>query len=164
MKRLAVFCLLATLLLPACESGLPEANSAVLTISVSPLPVVVRWACPQHAPIDPPPANCFLTMDPVVTIAESAGIGARMEGLTLSVRDGGATGPERVNVSLGRDWIVANAGSDVIAGNANLSFRVLINEYPLPFAPRPNLTLLLVGSAVDERGNRLNPQLNLDIR
>jgi hypothetical protein len=164
MKRLSVVCLLATLSLPGCESGLPEANSAVLTISVSPLPVIVRWACPQHAPTDPPPASCFLTMDPVVTFTESAGIAARLEGLTLSVRDGGPTGPERLNVSLGRDWIVANAGSDTIAGNANISFRVLVNEYPLPFAPRPNLTLMLVGSAVDDRGNRLNPQLNLDIR
>lgn len=163
MKRLAAVSLLATLSLPACENGTPEASSAVLTISVSPLPVVVRWACPQHAPTDPPPENCLLSMDPIVTIAESAGIGATLEGLIISVRDG-ATGAERINVSLGREWIVANAGRDTIAGNTDLSFRVVVRDYPLPFAPRPNLALLLVASAIDERGNRHNPELRLDIR
>ena len=162
MTKLSVFALLATLALSGCSSGPPEPTQAELTITVSPVPMVVRWACPQHAPTDPPPTQCFLSMDPVVSIKESAGVGGRIVTIHVSVRDA-PTSVELVGVTLDRDWVVTNAGTDRIDPNATLSFRTIVNNYPLPYAARPNLTLVIGARVVDDKGNELTPGFRADI-
>ncbi len=162
MTKLSAFALLATLVLPGCTSALPEPDSAELTISVSPVPLVVRWACPVHAPTDPPPSQCFLSMDPVISVKESAGVGGRIVTVHVSVRDA-PTSTELVGVTLDRDWVVANAGTDRIDAKTTLAFRVVVNNYPLPFAVRPNLTLVIGARVIDDKGNELTPGFRADI-
>ncbi|HET8644209.1 MAG TPA: hypothetical protein VFO85_01895 [Vicinamibacteria bacterium] len=129
---------------------------------MSPVPMVVRWACPQHAPTDPPPTQCFLSMDPLVSIKESAGVGGQIVSIAVSVRDA-ATGAGVVGVTLDRAWVVANAGTDRIDPNTTLAFRVVVNNYPLPYSPRPNLTLVIGARVVDDKGNELTPGFRADI-
>lgn len=162
MKVYPAFALLATLVLPACTSGPPEPDAAELTITVSPVPLVVRWACPVHAPTDPPPTQCMLSMDPLVSIKESAGVGGRIVTVDLSVKDA-ATNAQVVGVTLDRQWVLSNAGTDRIDPNATLSFRVVVNNYPLPFAPRPNFLLDINAHVVDDKGNDLTPNLRINI-
>jgi len=162
MTKLSVFALLATLALSGCSSGPPEPTQADLAITVSPGPLVVRWACPQHAPTDPPPTQCFLSMDPVISIKESAGVGGQIVTIHVSVRDA-ATAAELVGVTLDRNWVVSNAGTDRIDPRTTLAFRAVINNYPLPFAVRPNLTLVIGARVVDDKGNELTPGFRADI-
>jgi hypothetical protein len=154
--------LLATLALPACASGPPEPTAAEVTISVSPVPLVVRWACPQHAPTDPPPTQCFLSMDPLISVKENGGVGGQIVTVHVSVRDA-PTAAEVVGVTLDRAWVTANAGTDRIDANTTLSFRVVVNNYPLPFAARPNLQLVIGARVVDDKGNELTPGFRADI-
>ena len=57
------------------------------------------------------PPNCLLSLDPTVTIAETAGVGGRMESLDVTVRAlGMGTDPSRL--TLDRAWIVGQAGTD----------------------------------------------------
>jgi hypothetical protein len=163
MTKLSVFALLATLALSGCTSGPPEPTQAEFAITVSPVPLVVRWACPQHAPQDPPPTQCFLSMDPVISIKESAGVGGNIVTIHVSVRDA-ATTAELVGVTLDKNWVVTNAGTDRIDANTTLAFRTVINNYPLPFSPRPNLTLVIGARVVDDKGNELTPGFRADIR
>lgn len=163
MTRYSVFPLLATLvLLPACTNGTPEPDTAELTISVSPVPLIVRWACPVHAPTDPPPTQCFLSMDPLVSIKESAGVGGRIVSVDLSVKDA-ATNAQVIGVTLDRNWVLTNAGTDRVDANTTLAFRVVVNNYPLPFAQRPNFLLDINARVVDDNGNELTPNLRINI-
>jgi hypothetical protein len=162
VNRYPLFALLATLVLPACTSGTPEPDAAELTITVSPVPLVVRWACPVHAPTDPPPTQCMLSMDPLVSIKESAGVGGRIVTVDLSVKDA-ATNAQVVGVSLDRQWVLTNAGTDRIDPNTTLAFRVVVNNYPLPFAPRPNFLMDINAHVVDDKGNDLTPNLRINI-
>lgn len=162
MRKLSAFALLATLVLPGCTSGVPEPDAAELAITVSPVPLIVRWACPQHAPTDPPPTQCFLSMDPLISIKESAGVGGNIVSIHVSVRDA-TTAAELVGVGLDRAWVVANAGTDRIDGNSTLSFRVAINNYPLRYSARPNLTLVIGARFMDDKGNEITPGFRADI-
>jgi hypothetical protein len=162
MTKLSAFALLATLVLSGCTSGTPEPDAAELAITVSPVPLIVRWACPQHAPTDPPPTQCFLSMDPLISLKESAGVGGNVVSIHVSVRDL-TTSAELVGVGLDRAWMVANAGTDRVDANSTLSFRVVINNYPLRYAVRPNLTLVIGARFVDDKGNELTPGFRADI-
>ena len=163
MTKLSALALLGTLALSGCASGPPEPTEAELAISVSPLPLIVRWACPLHAPTDPPPTQCFLSMDPVISIKESGGVGGNIVTIHVSVRDA-ATSAELVGVTLDRAWVTANAGTDRIDARTTLAFRAVINNYPLPFSVRPNLTLVIGARVVDDKGNELTPGFRADIR
>ena len=163
MAKLSALALLATLALPGCAGGPPEPTKAEFTIAVSPVPLVVRWACPVHAPTDPPPTQCFLSMDPVISIKESAGVGGNIVHIFVSVRDA-ATSAELIGVILDRAWVAANAGTDRIDPRTTLAFRAVINNYPLPYAVRPNLTLVIAARLLDDKGNELTPGVRADIQ
>lgn len=162
MTKPLALALLATLVLTGCTSGTPEPAAAELAITVSPVPLIVHWACPVHAPTDPPPTQCFLSMDPVINIKESAGVGGNIVSIHVSVRDA-PTATELVGVGLDRAWVVANAGTDRINANGTLSFQVVINNYPLRYSARPNLTLVVGARVVDDKGNELTPGFRADI-
>ena len=164
MANVKKFCFLALLatLLPGCKSGTREPESAVLALSVSPVPLIVKWACPVHAPTDPPPERCMLTMDPTITITESAGVGGQMVSMAVSVRDL-ATQAEKFIVVLDHNWIIANTGGDRVEPRTAKSFHVVVQDYPLPFSTRPNLTLVMGARMVDDKGNEITPGLRVDI-
>lgn len=162
MTKLCALALLATFALTGCSNGTPEPDAAELTIAVSPVPLVVAWACPVHAPTDPPPTQCFLTMNPTISIKESAGVGGNIVSIHVSVRDAPSS-TELVGVTLDRAWVVANAGTDRINPNATLSFQVVVTNYPLRYSARPNLTLVIGARVVDDKGNELTPGFRADI-
>ena len=163
MTKPYAIALLATLALSGCTSGPPEPTEAEFTISVSPVPLTVRWACPVHAPTDPPPTQCFLSMDPVISIKESAGIGGNIVRIHVALTDA-ATSNQLVGVTLDRDWLVSNAGTDRVDANTTLAFRAVINNYPLPFSVRPNLNLAIGARLLDDKGNELTPGFRAEIR
>ena len=102
--RPAIPLMVLSLGLAACEERTPVASSAAVSITVTPTPVPVRLACPELVPGLPPPPNCFLSLDPTVTIAETAGVGGRMDSLEVTVRDlGTGHGPDAPHARQGLD-------------------------------------------------------------
>jgi hypothetical protein len=89
-------------------------------------------------------------------------VGGQIVTIHVSVRDA-ATAAELVGVTLDRNWVVSNAGTDRIDPRTTLAFRAVINNYPLPFAVRPNLTLVIGARVVDDKGNELTPGFRADI-
>jgi hypothetical protein len=147
--------------LAACETRTPVASSAVVTLTVTPTPVPVRLACPALVPGQPTPPNCFLSLDPTVTIAETAGVGGRMESLDVTVRDLG-TGQDQTRLTLDRNWIVGQAGTDRVDPFGSIAFRPVVNNYPIPYG-RPNLAVILGVRFVDDKGNVLSPSVQINV-
>src|SRR4029079_19631579 len=61
-------------------------STATLAITVEPTPLVVRVACQEIVPGQPPPSECLATMSPTITIRETAGVGGRIEGIDITLR------------------------------------------------------------------------------
>ena len=160
MRR--VLSLLALVLsLAACEEGTPVASSASVSISVMPTPVPVRLACQELVPGQPPPANCFISLDPTITITETAGVGGRLESIEVTVRDL-ATGQDQTRLTLDRTWIVGQAGTDRVEPFGAIAFRPVVNNYPIPYG-RPNLAVILSVRFVDDKGNVLLPSVQINV-
>jgi len=147
--------------LAACEDRTPVASSAVVMLTVTPTPVPVRLACPALVPGQPTPPNCFLSLDPTVTVSESAGVGGRLESLEVTVRDL-ATNQDQTHLTLDRDWIVGQAGTDRIDAFGSIAFRPVVNNYPIPYG-RPNLAVILGVRFVDDKGNVLSPSVQINV-
>jgi hypothetical protein len=143
------------------EDPTPVASSAVVTLDVTPNPVPVRLACPEQLPGQPPPPNCFLSLDPTITVKETAGVGGKLESLEVVVRDL-ATNTEQTRLTLDRAWIVQQAGTDRIDGFGSIAFRPVVNNYPIPFG-RPNLAVVMGVRFVDDRGNVLSPSVQINV-
>lgn len=152
----SVVLIVLALLLPACSTEEPTGpTSAALTIEVTPTPVVVRLRC---APGGVPP--CFVSLDPTVTLRETAGVGGRMESLEVTVRDLGTSSENKI--TLGRDWIVSQAGTDRIDAMGTRSFRPVVNDYPIQ-GTRPNFALIMGVRFVDDEGNVLTPSVQINV-
>jgi hypothetical protein len=148
--------------LGACtEDPTPVASSAVVTLNVTPNPVPVRLACPEQLPGQPQPPNCFLSLDPTITVKETAGVGGKLESLEVVVRDL-ATNTEQTRLSLDRAWIVQQAGTDRIDAFGSIAFRPVVNNYPIPYG-RPNLAVVMGVRFVDDRGNVLSPSVQINV-
>jgi hypothetical protein len=159
--RRAIPLVVLALGLAACEETSPVASSAVVTLNVTPTPVPVRLGCPQQLPGQPQPPNCFLSLDPTITVAETAGIGGRLEVLEIVVRDI-ASGQEQTRLALDRAWIVGQAGTDRVEAFGSIAFRPVVTNYPIPYG-RPNLAIQMSVRFVDDRGNVISPSVRIDV-
>jgi hypothetical protein len=159
--RRAISLLALVLSLAACEERTPVASSAVVSITVTPTPVPVRLACQEVVPGQPPPPNCFISLDPTITISETAGVGGRLESIDVAVRDL-ATGQDQTRLTLDRAWIVGQAGSDRVDPFGSIAFRPVVNNYPIPYG-RPNLAVILTVRFVDDKGNVLLPSVQINV-
>ncbi|HET9316241.1 MAG TPA: hypothetical protein VFQ51_11675 [Vicinamibacteria bacterium] len=159
--RRAVSLLALVLSLAACEERNPVASSAVVSITVTPTPVPVRLACQEVVPGQPPPPNCFISLDPTITITETAGVGGHLESIEVAVRDL-ATGQNQTQLTLDRAWIVGQAGSDRVDPRGSIAFRPVVTNYPIPYG-RPNLAVILTVRFVDDKGNVLLPSVQINV-
>ena len=159
--RRALSVVVLPLMLAACAMRNPVASSATVMLTVTPTPVPVRLACPALVPGQPTPPNCFLSLDPTVTVAETAGVGGRLETIDVTVRDLG-TGQDRTTLSLDRNWIVGQAGTDRIEANGSIAFRPVVTNYPIPYG-QPNLAVILAIRFVDDKGNVLLPSVQINV-
>jgi len=151
--RTAVGLSLAALLSgAACQVQKPNQASGAITITVEPNPVVIRVACLASVP---PPEFCLASLDPTITVAETGGVGGRLELIDLIVRNT-STGTEEGRLSLDSTWIRTQAGTDRIEAGGRLAFRPLVSGYRVRYGTVPLLVFTIAVRFVDDHGNIIN--------
>ena len=119
---------------------------AVITVTVAPDPLRLLVTCP------PGNTNCFGSLDATVTIAESGGLGGRVEFVDVTVYNV-IHARNDSQIRLGADYLRANAGTDRIEGNGRLALRPTISGYPFPVGSTLQLEFVLAVRFIDDRGN-----------
>jgi len=136
----------------ACQVQKPNQASGAITITVEPNPVVIRVACLASVP---PPEFCLASLDPTITVAETGGVGGRLELIDLIVRNN-STGTEEGRVSLDSTWIRTQAGTDRIEAGSRLAFRPVVSGYRVRNGTVPQLVFTISVRFVDDHGNIIN--------
>ena len=119
---------------------------AVITVTVAPDPLRLLVTCP------PGNTNCFGSLDATVTIAESGGLGGRIEFVDVTVYNV-ILARNDSQIRLGSDYLRANAGTDRIEANGRLALRPVIQGYPFPVGQQPQLEFVLAVRFIDDRAN-----------
>jgi hypothetical protein len=141
----------------ACDIVNPTKPSAAITITVDPNPVVIRVACLASVP---PPEFCLASLDPTITVAETGGVGGRLEAIDLVVRNS-ATGAEEGRVALDAAWIRAQAGTDRLEPRGRVAFRPVVAGYRVRNGVVPALVFTIAVRFVDDNGNVINQSLQV---
>ena len=134
---------------PACETSRIVKPSAAIAIAVDPNPVVIQVACLQS---QPPPEFCLASLDATITISETGGVGGRLEAIDLVVRNT-STGATETEVTLGPDWVRAQAGTDRIEAFGRLAFRPVVSGYRVRNGMVQSLAFVIGVRFVDDNGN-----------
>ena len=119
---------------------------AVITVTVAPDPLRLLVTCP------PANTNCFGSLDATVSIVESGGLGGRVEYVDVTVYNI-IFARNDSQIRLDANYLRANAGTDRIEANGRLALRPVIQGYPFPAGPPPQLEFVLAVRFVDDRGN-----------
>jgi hypothetical protein len=141
----------------ACDVVEPTKRSGAITITVDPNPVVIRVACLASVP---PPEFCLASLDPTITVAETGGVGGKLEAIDLVVRNN-ATGVEEGRVALDAAWIRAQAGTDRLEAGGRLAFRPVVAGYRVRNGAVPALVFTIAVRFVDDNGNVISQSLQV---
>lgn len=152
--------LAAVLIAPGCDvlDVLDSTkSSAAIAITVDPNPVVIRVACLASVP---PPEFCLASLDPTITIAETGGVGGKLEAIDLVVRNN-ATGVEEGRVALDATWVREQAGTDRIEARGRLAFRPVVAGYRVRNGTAPSLVFTIAVRFIDDNGHTINQTLQV---
>jgi hypothetical protein len=119
---------------------------SVITLTVAPDPLRLLVTCP------PGDTNCYGSLDATVTVAESAGLGGRIEFIDVIIYNV-IMARNDSHIRLDTTWLRAQAGTDRIEANGRLSLRPVIQGYPFPAGQQPQLEILLGVKFIDDRSN-----------
>jgi hypothetical protein len=150
-------CLLALVSGSGCDVLEPTKSSAAITITVVPNPVVIRVACLASVP---PPEFCLASLDPTITVAETGGVGGKIELIELVVRNT-ATNTEEGRVGLDAEWIRSQAGTDRIEARGSLAFRPVVEGYRVRNGAVPALVFTISVRFLDDNGHTVNQTLQV---
>jgi hypothetical protein len=158
LRRIAVPVAVFLAIGPACNFGKdlldtqptpPPATSAKIELTITPTPVNVSLVCP--APTNP--AFCLASLNPTVTVAETAGVGGRIESVEVVLRNV-TLNKDETKITLGSDWVARQAGTNRLEAKARIGFQPVVSNYPIPAAgPRPQLRIVLGVQFVDDKNN-----------
>jgi hypothetical protein len=140
-----------------CDVLEPNKSSAAIAITVDPNPVVIRVACLASVP---PPEFCLASLDPTITIAETGGVGGKLEAIDLVVRNN-ATGTEEGRVALDSAWVREQAGTDRIEARGRLAFRPVVAGYRVRNGTVPALVFTIGVRFLDDNGHTVNQSLQV---
>ena len=166
LSRASVVVLLA-ILATACDfaktttqpSPSPPPTSAHIELTITPAPVPVRVDCP--APTNP--AFCLASLNPTVTVKETAGVGGHINSVEVTLRNV-TLARDETKVTLGADWVARQAGTNRLEGKAGIGFQPVVSGYPVPAAgPRPQLRIILGVQFIDDKNNTLFQSVEADL-
>jgi hypothetical protein len=166
LSRLSAVLLLA-ILATACDfaktttqpSPSPPPSSARIELTITPSPVPVRVDCP--APTNP--AFCLASLNPTVTVKETAGVGGHINSVEVTLRNV-TLARDETKVTLGADWVARQAGTNRLEAKAGIGFQPVVSGYPVPAAgPRPQLRIILGVQFIDDKNNTLFQSVEADL-
>ena len=149
--------LLALAVLPSCVSPTDEGPpTAVITLVIS--PVSVSAVCP-----DPFSTTCVATIDATVTLAENAGLGARVDGFDVVVKNQ-ATGQTESTNTFGPDWVRTQLGTDRLEPLGKLSTRAVVGGVPITRGnQRASRLVTITARVTDDKGHALTQTAGVEI-
>ena len=118
---------------------------------------MIRVACLASVP---PPEFCLASLDPTITIAETGGVGGKLEAIDLVVRNN-ATGVEEGRVALDAAWVREQAGTDRIEARGRLAFRPVVAGYRVRNGTVPSLVFTIGVRFIDDNGHTINQTLQV---
>jgi hypothetical protein len=137
----------------------PPPASAKIDLTIAPSPVPVTVVCP--APTNP--AFCLASLNPTVTVAETAGLGGRIDSVEVTLRNVTLSRDES-KVTLGSDWVARQAGTNRLEAKARIGFQPVVSGYPIPATgPRPQLRIILGVQFTDDKGNVIFESVQADL-
>jgi len=137
----------------------PPPASAKIELTITPSPVTVTVVCP--APTNP--AFCLASLNPTVTVAETAGLGGRIDSVEVVLRNV-TLGRDETKITLGADWVARQAGTNRLEAKARIGFQPVVSGYPIPAAmPRPQLRIILGVQFVDDKNNTIFQSVQADL-
>lgn len=166
LSRLSAALLIA-ILATACDfaktttqpSPSPPPSSARIELTITPSPVPVRVDCP--APTNP--AFCLASLNPTVTVKETAGVGGHINSVEVTLRNV-TLARDETKVTLGADWVARQAGTNRLEAKAGIGFQPVVSGYPVPAAgPRPQLRIILGVQFIDDKNNTLFQSVEADL-
>jgi hypothetical protein len=140
-----------------CDVLEPTKSSAALSITVNPNPVVIRVSCLASIP---PPEFCLASLDPTITVAETGGVGGKVELIELVVRNT-ATNTEEGRVGLDSEWVRTQAGTDRIEARGSLAFRPVVEGYRVRNGTVPSLVFTISVRFLDDNGHAVSQSLQV---
>ena len=109
------------------------------------------------------PAFCLASLSPTVTVAETAGLGGRIDSVEVTLRNV-TLGRDESKVTLGSDWVARQAGTNRLEAKARIGFQPVVSGYPiLASGPRPQLRIILGVQFVDDKNNTLFQSVQADL-
>ena len=164
--RRASTVLLLSVLAAACdftkdliEPTPPPPTSAKIELTITPSPVTVTVVCP--APTNP--AFCLASLNPTVTVAETAGLGGRIDSVEVVLRNV-TLGRDETKITLDSAWVARQAGTNRLEANARIGFQPVVSGYPIPATgPRPPLRIILGVQFVDDKNNTIFQSVQADL-
>jgi len=137
----------------------PPPASAKIELTIAPSPVTVTVVCP--APTNPD--FCLASLSPTVTVAETAGLGGRIDSVEVVLRNV-TLGRDETKITLGADWVARQAGTNRLEAKARIGFQPVVSGYPIPAAaPRPQLRIILGVQFVDDKNNTIFQSVQADL-
>jgi hypothetical protein len=141
------------------SSSPPPPTTAHIDLVIAPSPVPVTVSCP--APTNP--AFCLASLNPTVTVKETAGIGGRIDSIEVTLRNVTLSRDE-TKITLGSDWLARQAGTNRLEARAQLALQPVVSGYPIPASgPRPQLRIVLGIQFTDDKGNVLFQSVQADV-
>lgn len=125
----------------------PTSSGAALEIVVSPDPLRILWACPTGQ------AFCFGSLDSILTLNETAGVGIRLDKLDMVARESLTSALVGELHFTGAD-ITSRAGSNRVEARSSLAVRPVVQGWAYPSSlPKPTLNVDITVEGTDDRGN-----------
>jgi hypothetical protein len=127
----------------------PPAASATIEIVVAPEPLRILWVCPAGQ------AFCFGSLDSVLTLRETAGIGVRLDKLDMVARES-LTSTLVGELHFTGQEIAQRAGTQRIEARGSLAVRPVVEGWAFPSnLPKPTLNVDVTVEGTDDRGNAI---------
>jgi hypothetical protein len=119
----------------------------------------VKVDCP--APTNP--AFCLASLNPTVTVKETAGVGGRINSVEVTIRNV-TLARDETKVTLDAAWVARQAGTNRLEAKAGIGFQPVVSGYPIPAAlPRPQLRIILGVQFIDDKSNSLFQSVEADL-
>jgi hypothetical protein len=129
-------------------------STAVITLTIS--PVVVTATCPSAQ-------LCLANIDATVTLAETAGLGGRVQGFDVVVRNKD-TGVTETTLPLGADWVREQNGTDRLEPMGKMAFRPVVKGFPISTnGSKTTRVVMITAKVLDDKGNTLTQSAGLEI-